>query len=252
MYYIYNPYNQDVLCHHGIKGQRWGVRRFQDVTGSLTEAGRKRYDKAKRATKFGVALAKAKGEHYAMQAKNSTAYKRAKFDVALAKAKGEHYAKEAHDQYIDVRNKSINAYRHTFKDNYYWQQNKQRTWDYIYQKGTNNIRIENSKWQAEKAKSFIKEYQSALLDETGLASEVDSIGRHQQRSGWDMSWSLDNVPKDISSMSLSELRTSSGSTYQSISERGARYLDAQKDLESIRWQDYFEPATSSSYNPYEY
>lgn len=31
------------LFHHGIKGQRWGVRRFQNKDGSLTDAGRKRY-----------------------------------------------------------------------------------------------------------------------------------------------------------------------------------------------------------------
>lgn len=31
------------LYHHGIKGQRWGVRRFQNEDGSLTSAGRSRY-----------------------------------------------------------------------------------------------------------------------------------------------------------------------------------------------------------------
>ena len=30
------------LEHHGIKGQRWGVRRYQNEDGSLTEAGKKR------------------------------------------------------------------------------------------------------------------------------------------------------------------------------------------------------------------
>lgn len=31
------------LVHHGIKGQRWGVRRFQNEDGTLTDAGKKRY-----------------------------------------------------------------------------------------------------------------------------------------------------------------------------------------------------------------
>ncbi len=31
------------LVHHGIKGQKWGVRRFRNEDGTLTEAGKKRY-----------------------------------------------------------------------------------------------------------------------------------------------------------------------------------------------------------------
>ena len=34
-----------VLIHHGIKGQKWGIRRFQNKDGSLTKAGRKRVAK---------------------------------------------------------------------------------------------------------------------------------------------------------------------------------------------------------------
>lgn len=33
------------LEHHGIKGQRWGVRRYQNKDGSLTPRGEKRYDR---------------------------------------------------------------------------------------------------------------------------------------------------------------------------------------------------------------
>lgn len=34
------------LYHHGIKGQKWGVRRFQNPDGTLTEAGKRRYGTA--------------------------------------------------------------------------------------------------------------------------------------------------------------------------------------------------------------
>lgn len=34
----------DEIKHHGIKGQKWGVRRFQNKNGSLTSAGKKRYN----------------------------------------------------------------------------------------------------------------------------------------------------------------------------------------------------------------
>lgn len=36
-------YDNNYLAHHGIRGQKWGVRRFQNDDGSLTSAGRKRY-----------------------------------------------------------------------------------------------------------------------------------------------------------------------------------------------------------------
>lgn len=33
------------LQHHGVKGMRWGVRRYQNSDGTLTDAGKKRYAK---------------------------------------------------------------------------------------------------------------------------------------------------------------------------------------------------------------
>ena len=44
---VFEYYKEDDhLAHWGIKGQKWGIRRFQNPDGTLTEAGKQRYGKA--------------------------------------------------------------------------------------------------------------------------------------------------------------------------------------------------------------
>lgn len=40
--------NNKELYHFGTKGMKWGVRRYQNKDGSLTDAGKKRYDRDQR------------------------------------------------------------------------------------------------------------------------------------------------------------------------------------------------------------
>ena len=42
---VYYYYGEE-LYHHGIQGQKWGVRRYQNEDGTLTDAGKKRYGAA--------------------------------------------------------------------------------------------------------------------------------------------------------------------------------------------------------------
>ena len=48
-YYIAIPHD-DYVIHHGVLGQKWGVRRYQNDDGSYTDAGRRRYTHAEKKT----------------------------------------------------------------------------------------------------------------------------------------------------------------------------------------------------------
>lgn len=50
---MYAKYSKDYLAHHGIKGQRWGVRRFQNEDGTYNEKGKDRYGISDNALKPG-------------------------------------------------------------------------------------------------------------------------------------------------------------------------------------------------------
>lgn len=63
----------DELTHHGIKGQKWGIRRYQNFDGSYTQAGMKRYNKSlEDYQKADARYRQAKAEHKA--AKRSDNY----------------------------------------------------------------------------------------------------------------------------------------------------------------------------------
>ncbi len=62
---------QPYIAHHGIKGQKWGIRRYQNEDGSLTPAGVKRY-----------------GEHGADYLKAKSDYKVAKRHASRMNALG--------------------------------------------------------------------------------------------------------------------------------------------------------------------
>lgn len=39
--------SENELCHHGVLGMKWGVRRFQNANGTLTAAGKQKYQQYK-------------------------------------------------------------------------------------------------------------------------------------------------------------------------------------------------------------
>lgn len=117
MDYIYTAADvgREQLAHHGIKGQHWGVRNYQNNDGSLTTLGRQHYgignarDRLAKRAKFGVALAKAKGEHYMVQAKKSIDRKTNPYDQSSTIEKYQSQKQQAAQQYSLQKQKEYQA-----------------------------------------------------------------------------------------------------------------------------------------------
>lgn len=89
-------YNDNELQHFGVKGMKWGVRRYENKDGSLTPAGRKRYNddgtkkthKQKKAYKAEVKVAKKQAKKDEKEAKKLNATKGQVRTRAVLKAVG--------------------------------------------------------------------------------------------------------------------------------------------------------------------
>lgn len=87
-------YSSDYLAHHGILGQKWGVRRYQNEDGTLTDAGKRRYNTADGSTLVKKTAAErkayAKQEHY----DKAPDHVKKAIDYRDAESKGKRFVKD--------------------------------------------------------------------------------------------------------------------------------------------------------------
>lgn len=102
--------NDLYIEHHGVKGQKWGVRRYQNADGSLTNAGKKRYNTDTYASTIS-GLNKIEKQNAKLKAKSALASGKAK--AAFEKGNMKKYEKQkkiakAASESVDAGNKLIN------------------------------------------------------------------------------------------------------------------------------------------------
>lgn len=88
-----NNIRSDELQHHGTKGMRWGIRRYQNPDGTLTAAGKKRYNKE---------VEKLKAEEAKVKAAEKVASNKAKTQAKFDKL-------DAKKQALDERKKALRS-----------------------------------------------------------------------------------------------------------------------------------------------
>lgn len=62
-YFKHDAMSDYAIAHHGIKGQKWGIRRFQNPDGSLTPEGRARYGISDKEYSIAKKLYRGKGKY---------------------------------------------------------------------------------------------------------------------------------------------------------------------------------------------
>ncbi len=149
------------LSHHGIKGMRWGVRRFQNPDGSLTPAGKRRAERNRKVIQREVAFQEKKISQHdaAAKAYRDSAAAMRKHGIGELKAQGydDKTAKEAlrlasarretEAQWHEHQAKLMRAYNTRISSINVDQMTRAQIYNMIRSEGNKTLDEINSTWQ---------------------------------------------------------------------------------------------------------
>ena len=176
--------NQNELYHHGIRGMKWGVRRYQNADGSLTKAGKKRYLTEENFERVQAAKANAR---YAKARRKEDAKTQAEIDKINTKAekaasRGKDPEKVKEKSFKNMSNEELQnvTYRMNLENNYLnAKRNLANATPKEVNKGVEFIKSIGNDIILPAAKSVGRNYlESTLKDKLGLSSsDVNEAAR---------------------------------------------------------------------------
>lgn len=175
LYYVAGwPYS-DELYHFGIKGQKWGIRRFENPDGTLTPAGKERYRYLKSDLKNKTDVYDEAVRQYDRSVNARNAYK---------------VARKAREEYGKVKYERIkNEYK-----NYGKRRNIKK----------NEFNVKQTEWERDKAENRLREFQGfAPKKISTLSPKSKKIGKKIAKT----------VIGTTAGVSLATLGLAGGATY---------------------------------------
>lgn len=164
-YYITS--GNTALAHHGILGQKWGVRRYQNSDGTLTDAGKKRYNK--------------------LNDKLNKSQEKAESRREKAQDRAESYNRSSHKIFTVPGAKSINRFKYDVSD-FMYDRAVNKT-NKIYKKISKLNVNELSASQIKKGEQFLHNPRTSAMLEASMRSQ-----------NADMKSDMRRMQKDINSM----------------------------------------------------
>lgn len=101
-YFVEMTKEEDELYHHGILGQKWGIRRYQNPDGTLTTAGRKRLAK----NEYEISMINAERNYRINRTASNNSADRYSAKVTRNKELADAYSKYRNENYLIKKEKS--------------------------------------------------------------------------------------------------------------------------------------------------